>query len=64
MFRFTQEPSSASYKKCLAKTTAERVGTGVVSVMAVYCDVMCVCSTVRTDTHSWTRLVILAKHLL
>ena len=42
MFRFTQEPSSGSYK-CLAKITVVHIGTDVVSVIAAYSDLLCVC---------------------
>ena len=57
MFRFTQEPSSGSHNRRLAKITSL-----VQLCMSVQCrhnaDNAC------TDTHSWIRLVILAKRWL
>jgi len=57
MFRFTQEPSSGSYDQCLAKITSLVqmcvVSTDVISVMAAYCDLVCVYTVQRsTSLHS------------
>ena len=60
MFRFTQKPSSGSYNQCLAKITSlvQLCVTHQVRICRHNSDSVC------TDTHSWTRLVFLAKHRL
>ena len=49
MFRITEDPSSGSLVQCLAKNykndSIVSVDMDKVAVMAVYCDLVCVCSS-------------------
>ena len=58
MFRITEDPSSGSLVRCLAKNykndSIVSVDMDVVGIMATYCDPLCVCAVHRIGTVNYT----------